>query len=136
MRSEVEHSLICLFHLLAFLLCLHHPCLSFLSFLFLFVSSGSIHTHPCSTHHHVPNSHHSSSDYWSNSRHSMSHSILLQILLNSPCESGLSFFLFLGFFPFLDLKNLPSPLPFPFPLPCLYLCRFWSVYLGTFSDTM
>ena len=38
MRSEVEHSWTFLFHPLVFLLCLHHPCLSCLSFLFLFRS--------------------------------------------------------------------------------------------------
>ena len=43
MKSEVEHSWTFLYHLLAFLLCLHHPCLSFL---FLFLSSINIRTHP------------------------------------------------------------------------------------------
>ena len=107
MWSEVEHSSTCLFHLLAFLLFHHHPCLSCLSFLFLFLflSSGSIHTHPCSTDHHRPNSLHSRFDHRPNSRHSF-HSIhLLAIhlhnLLHSPCEHGLFFFLFLGLFLFL-----------------------------------
>ena len=35
MKFEVEHSLTCPFHLLVYLLCLHHPCRSCLSFLCL-----------------------------------------------------------------------------------------------------
>jgi len=93
MRSEVEHSWIFLFHLLVFLLCLHQPCLSCLSFLVLFLSSANIHIHPSITDLHRPNSLHS----MSHPIHPL-HSILLHILLHSPCESGLSFFLFLGLF--------------------------------------
>ena len=52
MWSEVAHSWTYLCHLLVFLLCHHHPCLSCLSFLFLFLSSGSTHTHRGSTDHH------------------------------------------------------------------------------------
>ena len=113
MWSAVEHSLTCLFHLLAFLLCHHHPCLSCLSFLFMFLFSFSfsfsflleasilikivqIIIGPIAR---------SSFDHQPNSLHRI-FSILLLLAnllhnLHSPCESGLFFFLFLCLFLFL-----------------------------------
>ena len=136
MRSEVEHSWTFLFHLLVFLLCLHHPCLSYLSFLCLFLFSGNIHTHLSSTDLHRPSSLHSSSDHRPNSHHRVHvihllHSILLQILLTHHVRAVFSSS-FSSALLFLDLKNLRPPLPFPFPfllplpLPRL-VCLPWNL---------
>ena len=143
MRSGVEHSWTYLCHLLVFLLCHHHPCLSFLSFLsfpFLFLFSGNIHTHQGSTGLHGPNSLHSSFDHQPKSLHSMSHSIHplrsihLHILLHSPCEGGL-FSFFLGLFLSLIWRTFVLLFLFLFLFSFLYLCLVWSVFLGTIQES-
>ena len=91
-------------------------------FPFPFPFFWSIHTHQDSTDHHRPNSLHSSFDHRPNSLHEnhsthLLHSILPHILLHSPCESSLSFFLFLGlFFPWSEEPSSSSAFSFSFSL--------------------
>ena len=90
MRSEVEHSWTYLCHLLVFLLCHHHPCLSCRLFLFLFLFSGNIRTHQDSTDLHRPNSLHSSSDRRPNRLHKIHSTHLLHSFFTHHVRAAFS----------------------------------------------